>query len=50
LHSDERLDLLGAEAQERWLAAGGAPEAVELALEGAELDVRALAPSPLPAT
>jgi phosphoribosyl 1,2-cyclic phosphodiesterase len=49
LHSDDRLDLLGAEAQERWLAAGGAPGAVELAVEGAELDVRALAPSPIPA-
>jgi len=50
LHSDERLDLLGAEAQDRWLAAGGARGAIELAVEGAELDVRTLAASPLPAT
>jgi phosphoribosyl 1,2-cyclic phosphodiesterase len=49
LHSDERLDLLAVEAGEHWLAAGGAPEAVELAVEGAELDVRALAASPIPA-
>ena len=50
LHSDERLDLLGAEARDLWVTAGGAPGAVEMAVEGAELDVRALAPSPLPAT
>ncbi len=47
LHSDERLDLLGAEAEERWTAAGGTPGAVEMAFEGTELDVRALAASPL---
>jgi phosphoribosyl 1,2-cyclic phosphodiesterase len=49
LHSDERLDLLGEEARERWDATGGVAEAVEMAVEGAELDVRALAASPLPA-
>jgi phosphoribosyl 1,2-cyclic phosphodiesterase len=43
LHGDERLDALGAEARERWAAAGGAPGAVELGVEGSEYELRAQA-------
>ncbi|HEX6688834.1 MAG TPA: MBL fold metallo-hydrolase [Solirubrobacterales bacterium] len=49
LHSDEQLDRLGAEARERRLETGGDPNAVELGVEGAELDVRAPAASPVAA-
>ncbi len=49
LHSDAQLDRLGEEARERWLAAGGDPGAIELGVEGAELELRAPAPSPVPA-
>ncbi|HEY7456503.1 MAG TPA: MBL fold metallo-hydrolase [Solirubrobacterales bacterium] len=45
LHSDERLDRLGEEARERWVAGGGTPEEIEIGAEGAELEVRAPAPS-----
>jgi ribonuclease BN (tRNA processing enzyme) len=45
LHSDERLDLLGSEAGERWAALGGAAGAVELGREGAEYELSAPAPS-----
>ena len=45
LHTDEQLDRLGAEARESWAAAGGDPAAVELAVEGAEIEVRTAAPS-----
>jgi ribonuclease BN (tRNA processing enzyme) len=45
LHSDEQLDRLGAEAGEQWVAAGGDSGAIELAVEGTELDVRRPAPS-----
>lgn len=41
MHSDERLDRLGAEARECWAGAGGDPGAIELAVEGAELEARA---------
>jgi phosphoribosyl 1,2-cyclic phosphodiesterase len=41
LHSDEQLDALGIEVRERWEAAGGDPDTVELGVEGAELEVRA---------
>jgi hypothetical protein len=40
LHSDERLDALGAEAARRWQAAGGAPGAIELGAEGGEYELR----------
>jgi phosphoribosyl 1,2-cyclic phosphodiesterase len=46
LHSDDQLDRLGVEARQSWMAAGGDPEGIELAVEGAELEVRAPAPSP----
>jgi len=46
LHADERLGRIEADARELWRAGGGDPEAIELAVEGAELDVRAAAPSP----
>jgi phosphoribosyl 1,2-cyclic phosphodiesterase len=36
LHSDDRLDLLAAEAGERWHALGGRQGALELAVEGSE--------------
>jgi ribonuclease BN (tRNA processing enzyme) len=49
LHSDEQLDALAVEARERWVSCGGDPEAVDLAVEGSELTVRAPAPSPVPA-
>jgi phosphoribosyl 1,2-cyclic phosphodiesterase len=39
LHSDEQLDYLGEEAAERWAALGGAPDAIELAVEGSEVSV-----------
>ncbi len=45
LHTDEQLDALAAEARERWSTAGGEPGAVELGVEGAELEVHAPAPS-----
>jgi len=47
LHSDAQLDGIEAEARELWVAGGGDPGAVELAVEGAELDVRTPAPSPV---
>jgi phosphoribosyl 1,2-cyclic phosphodiesterase len=43
MHSDERLDRLGAEARERWAAGGGDPDAIELAVEGAEPALGAVA-------
>jgi phosphoribosyl 1,2-cyclic phosphodiesterase len=49
LHSDEQLDRIEVEACERWAAAGGRPGAIELGVEGAEIDVRRPAPSPLTA-
>lgn len=48
LHDDERLDRLQEEARERWAAAGRDPGAIELAVEGAELEPRA-APRSAPA-
>ena len=48
LHSDAQLDQLGEEARERWAVAGGDPGAIELGVEGAELDLRAPAPAPSP--
>jgi phosphoribosyl 1,2-cyclic phosphodiesterase len=38
LHSDERLDRLREGARQSWAASGGDPAAVELAVEGAELE------------
>ena len=46
LHTDEQLDRLGAQARERWIAAGGEEGAIELGVEGRELEPRALAPGP----
>jgi phosphoribosyl 1,2-cyclic phosphodiesterase len=43
LHSDERLDRLGAEARETWAASGGDPAAIELGTEGAEIEPRGAA-------
>ena len=48
LHSDAQLDQLGEEARERWAAAGGDPGAIELGVEGAELDLGAATPEPSP--
>jgi phosphoribosyl 1,2-cyclic phosphodiesterase len=45
-HSDERLDLLEAEAREQWARRGGDPAALELGVEGAEYDLAAGAPGP----
>jgi phosphoribosyl 1,2-cyclic phosphodiesterase len=39
LHTDDFLDALGATARERCSEEGGAPEALEMAREGAELEV-----------
>ncbi len=41
LHSDQFLDELGAEARERWRALGGDPRMLELAREGARIEVAA---------
>jgi phosphoribosyl 1,2-cyclic phosphodiesterase len=41
LHSDEFLDDLGADVQERWTAMGGRPDSVELAAERRELEILA---------
>jgi phosphoribosyl 1,2-cyclic phosphodiesterase len=49
LHSDDRLDRLGAEARERWEAAGGRPDSIELGAEGAEYEVQARPQSAAPA-
>jgi phosphoribosyl 1,2-cyclic phosphodiesterase len=49
MHSDERLARLAVEARERWVEGGGDPAAIELGVEGAELEVRAAAPAPSPA-
>jgi phosphoribosyl 1,2-cyclic phosphodiesterase len=43
LHSDDRLDALGAEARQRWTAGGGDAGAVELGAEGTEYEVRTAA-------
>ncbi len=45
LHSDEFLDQMGRSVRERWEQMGGAPNAVEIATERAEIDL----PSPLAA-
>jgi phosphoribosyl 1,2-cyclic phosphodiesterase len=45
LHSDDRLDRLEAEARGLWVGAGGDAGAIELGVEGAELDVRTPAAS-----
>ena len=50
MHSDEQLDLLAAEASERWLSLGGDPAAIELAIERAEYDLAVPAPSAVPAS
>ena len=50
LHSDARLDRLGEEARERWLALGGAPETVELGIEGYQYSLPLLSPSATAAT
>jgi phosphoribosyl 1,2-cyclic phosphodiesterase len=39
LHSDNRLDALGDEASACWASLGGAPEAVELAIEGSQYEL-----------
>ena len=44
LHSDDFLDELGRTVRERWAGLGGAPNAVELAFERAELELAAIAP------
>ncbi len=49
LHSDDFLDAFAAEARARWVAAGGAAAAIELAAEGAELAVDAVS-RPRPVT
>ena len=41
LHTDSDLDQLHVRAGERWAALGGAPDALAMATEGAEVDVRA---------
>ena len=41
LHSDEFLDRMGDAARARWADLGGDPGAVELAAEGAELNLAA---------
>jgi hypothetical protein len=45
MHSDERLDRLGGEAQDRWQEVNGGSGAVELAIEGAEYELPVRAPS-----
>jgi hypothetical protein len=50
MHSDERLDQLGTEAQQRWQAMGGSPGAIELAAERAEYELPARAVSAISAT
>ncbi len=42
LHSDDFLDALGRTVRERWAGLGGAPNAVELAFERAELELAAV--------
>ena len=44
LHSDDFLDELDRKVRERWAGLGGAPNAVELAFERAELELAAIAP------
>jgi hypothetical protein len=46
LHSDEFLDDLGSAARTEWAQAGGDPGQLELAAEGAEIDVGATAAVP----
>jgi ribonuclease BN (tRNA processing enzyme) len=50
LHSDARLDRLGEEARERWLAMGGTPGTVELGIEGYQYSLPLLSPSAATAT
>jgi ribonuclease BN (tRNA processing enzyme) len=39
LHTDAALDAIGAQAAERWAAAGGAPGAFEMAMESGEVEL-----------
>ncbi len=50
MHSDEQLDQLGAEANERWRALGGSAAGIELAIERAEYDLPVRAASAAPAS
>jgi phosphoribosyl 1,2-cyclic phosphodiesterase len=45
-HSDDMLDGLLDEARERWAAAGGAPDAIEMAIELSEIKLSAPASAP----
>jgi phosphoribosyl 1,2-cyclic phosphodiesterase len=50
LHSDDRLDRLGVEAQEQWAEIGGSPGAIELGAEGSSYELPARAPAAIEAT
>jgi phosphoribosyl 1,2-cyclic phosphodiesterase len=41
LHTDDELDLLHRRARERWLALGGPPGELAMAIEGSEIELRA---------
>jgi ribonuclease BN (tRNA processing enzyme) len=47
LHSDDFLDDLYRDVRQRWSAAGGDPDDVQMAVERAEIDLGAPAPAPV---
>jgi phosphoribosyl 1,2-cyclic phosphodiesterase len=47
LHSDDFLDDLYRDVRQRWSAAGGNPDDVQMAVERAEIDLGARAPAPV---
>jgi phosphoribosyl 1,2-cyclic phosphodiesterase len=47
LHSDDFLDDLYRDVRQRWSAAGGDPDDVQMAVERAEIDLGARAPAPV---